>query len=178
MKKLFSTTLLAASLLSSAAFAGEKAIPLTGHDKATNLFSEVDRNPPQLLDFWVIGFGKHALIETVNSEYNHAIKYKEEPKGEDIWQHPNTTITKGTGDCEDYAIAKWAHLKAKGIPESSMRFVNGTYDGIFHLYLKVTIDGAVYHLDNNSNNTSVSPIKPENVLYEMDEHNLYLNVRD
>ena len=34
---------------------------------------------------------------------------------EDRWASPLTTFTSGRGDCEDYALAKYAALRAAGI---------------------------------------------------------------
>jgi len=41
----------------------------------------------------------------------------------DVWSSPLATLAKGAGDCEDYAIAKMAALKAAGVPSADLRLV-------------------------------------------------------
>ncbi len=52
----------------------------------------------------------------LNLAINRLIKYKAEPEGADIWQKPADTLQLGTGDCEDYAILKYALLATAEIP--------------------------------------------------------------
>ncbi len=40
---------------------------------------------------------------------------------EDYWASPNEMLSRGAGDCEDYAIAKFFSLKQAGIDESRLR---------------------------------------------------------
>ena len=41
----------------------------------------------------------------------------------DFWASPLQTLTSGAGDCEDYAIVKYAALRALGIAEADLRLV-------------------------------------------------------
>ena len=41
----------------------------------------------------------------------------------DFWSSPLMTLTKRAGDCEDYAIAKMAALRAAGVPSEDLRLV-------------------------------------------------------
>ena len=41
----------------------------------------------------------------------------------DYWASPFESLTRGAGDCEDYAIAKYAILRAAGIEEQDLRLV-------------------------------------------------------
>ncbi len=41
----------------------------------------------------------------------------------DVWASPLMALTRGAGDCEDYAIAKMAALKAAGVPAQDLRLV-------------------------------------------------------
>jgi predicted transglutaminase-like cysteine proteinase len=41
----------------------------------------------------------------------------------DVWASPLMALTRGAGDCEDYAIAKMAVLKAAGVPSEDLRLV-------------------------------------------------------
>lgn len=87
------------------------------------------------------------LLE-VNKSYNKRIKYLLENK--DYWQTPGETLAKGTGDCEDIAIAKYYELASKGIPVENMQLVIGDSFGIMHTVLMVKLDDEVYFLDNRS----------------------------
>ena len=41
----------------------------------------------------------------------------------DVWNSPLLTFTTGTGDCEDYAIAKFVALQQAGLPPEDLRIV-------------------------------------------------------
>lgn len=56
---------------------------------------------------------KHSLIE-IHDMYNRRIRILEESNGEDYWQTPAETIMHLTGDCEDFAIAKYYSLQVFG----------------------------------------------------------------
>jgi hypothetical protein len=51
-------------------------------------------------------------IPELNVTVNRKIVYKAEPAGADVWQTPMQTWTNGSGDCEDFAILKYALLRA------------------------------------------------------------------
>ena len=51
-------------------------------------------------------------ISDLNQIINRKITYTGEPVGADVWQTPMQTWTSASGDCEDYAILKYALLKA------------------------------------------------------------------
>ena len=55
----------------------------------------------------------------------------------DYWATPKETATRGVADCEDYAIAKYALLKAVGVPENMLRvaIVRDTQKNIPHAVL-------------------------------------------
>ncbi len=56
-----------------------------------------------------------------------------------------------SGDCEDYAIAKFTSLRALGVPNDDMRIEvvqDLNLGGILHAVLIVFADGQVYVLDN------------------------------
>jgi len=91
-------------------------------------------------------------VEDVNLVINTAVKYSAELRGEDIWQPPSVTWTLKRGDCEDFAILKYAMLMKAGIPA---RVVIGeikslaSEDGrIPHAWCAVYLDGAWRALDN------------------------------
>jgi predicted transglutaminase-like cysteine proteinase len=68
----------------------------------------------------------HARFETANRTINVAVRYTsdiaqhDEP---DRWSTPVSTLSTGRGDCEDYAIAKYAVLKETGVADDDLRLV-------------------------------------------------------
>lgn len=62
----------------------------------------------------------------VNRYFNERIAFAEDIDvwgEEDRWASPLETLAKGRGDCEDYAIAKYASLLAAGVQPSRLRLV-------------------------------------------------------
>ncbi|MBU6234769.1 MAG: transglutaminase-like cysteine peptidase [Alphaproteobacteria bacterium] len=90
-------------------------------------------------------------VEAVNAYYNK-VRYIEDKNNfgkSDYWETPVEFTSRG-GDCEDFAIAKYAALKALGFSESQLRLaiVQDTWKGLPHAILIVyTADGAKF-LDN------------------------------
>jgi len=65
-------------------------------------------------------------IEVVNRWINSAIRYTSDYAQHgvaDQWTAPLATLAAGRGDCEDYAIAKYAILHAAGIPARDLRLL-------------------------------------------------------
>jgi predicted transglutaminase-like cysteine proteinase len=54
-------------------------------------------------------------VSELNSLVNRAIHYLAEPSGVDIWQTPAMTWAQKTGDCEDFALLKYAALAKAGV---------------------------------------------------------------
>lgn len=70
----------------------------------------------------------------------------------DYWATPVEFMQRG-GDCEDYAIAKYAALRTLGVPEERMRIaiVQDTQKNIPHAVLVVYAEnGSAYMLDNQN----------------------------
>lgn len=91
------------------------------------------------------------IVEAVNSYVNRT-RYIEDSSNwgrSDYWATPAEFISRG-GDCEDFAIAKYAALKHLGVPESRMRLaiVQDTIKNIPHAVLIVYTDGGPVVLDN------------------------------
>ena len=59
-----------------------------------------------------------ALVDRVQREVNARVQPRAEPPGRDLWQ-----VAVGSGDCEDYALAKQAELRAAGVPAAATRLV-------------------------------------------------------
>lgn len=70
----------------------------------------------------------------------------------DYWASP-VEFLKKSGDCEDYAIAKFYALKELGFSGDSLRIValKDRIRNIGHAILAVYLDGEVYVLDNQTN---------------------------
>ena len=65
-------------------------------------------------------------FEGANAFYNRRIPYLDDTTNwglSDYWSSPLETFSKGRGDCEDYAIAKYFTLLAAGMPASKLRMV-------------------------------------------------------
>jgi predicted transglutaminase-like cysteine proteinase len=71
---------------------------------------------------------------------------------EDYWATPREFVMK-SGDCEDYAIAKYYALRDLGVPAGSMRIaaVKDNIRGLGHAILVVFVDNDAYILDNLTN---------------------------
>ena len=68
----------------------------------------------------------------------------------DVWSSPLLTFTTGSGDCEDYAIAKFVALRQAGIPPEDLRIVimHDTIRGENHAVAAARLDGHWLTLDN------------------------------
>ncbi len=71
---------------------------------------------------------------------------------EDYWATPQEFVRK-SGDCEDYAIAKYYALRSLGVPASQMRIVAVVEKirGIGHAVLVVYLNDNAFVLDNLTN---------------------------
>jgi len=68
----------------------------------------------------------------------------------DVWTSPIATFAAGAGDCEDYAIAKFAALRLAGIQPDDLRMVimRDTIRGEDHAVVAARLDGHWLMLDN------------------------------
>jgi predicted transglutaminase-like cysteine proteinase len=68
----------------------------------------------------------------------------------DVWASPLVTFTQGAGDCEDYAIAKFAALRLAGIAPEDLRIVivHDPLRGEDHAIAAAKLDGRWLTLDN------------------------------
>jgi predicted transglutaminase-like cysteine proteinase len=67
-----------------------------------------------------------AKLRLVNLFFNQHIEFATDPQAwgqVDYWASPLEALTKGQGDCEDYAIAKYFSLLAAGMPAQRLRLV-------------------------------------------------------
>lgn len=65
-------------------------------------------------------------INIVNTYFNDRIVYRNDNElwgVNDYWASPIETLAQGSGDCEDYAIAKYFSLIQLGVPEEKIRLM-------------------------------------------------------
>lgn len=121
------------------------------------------------------GLDRRTQIERVNS-YINEIDYIEDPDNwgmEDYWATPAQLFAR-SGDCEDYAIAKYMTLRSLGFPIESMRIVvlMDNNLGIGHAVLAVYTDTDVLVLDNQIDVVvSQSSIHHYQPVYSLNERN-------
>lgn len=113
------------------------------------------------------GMGLSSKVVAVN-EYVNNFRYIEDKDNfgkSDYWATPTEFFARG-GDCEDFAIAKYAILKQLGVPEDKMRLaiVQDKIKNIPHAVLIVYTDNGPMLLDNQMKATkqvaSVDRYKP------------------
>ncbi|HET9353134.1 MAG TPA: transglutaminase-like cysteine peptidase [Sphingomicrobium sp.] len=67
-----------------------------------------------------------AKLEAVNGYVNARVRFVDDRVQfgvADRWQVPSDTLTRGRGDCEDFALAKRAMLRAAGVPDKDLYLV-------------------------------------------------------
>ena len=67
-----------------------------------------------------------AKLEAVNSYVNAHVRFVDDRVQfgtADRWLAPSETLARGRGDCEDFALAKRAMLRAAGVPENDLYLV-------------------------------------------------------
>jgi len=92
------------------------------------------------------------VISAVNN-YVNQYRYIEDQVNygqSDYWATPAEFFARGGGDCEDFAIAKYAMLRSLGVPENHMRLaiVQDKIKNIPHAVLIVYTDNGSLLLDN------------------------------
>ncbi|PIR31817.1 MAG: hypothetical protein COV36_06690 [Alphaproteobacteria bacterium CG11_big_fil_rev_8_21_14_0_20_44_7] len=96
---------------------------------------------------------KSQQLAAVNKYINSSIKYKIDQKvwnKSDYWASPIESFSKGYGDCDDYAIAKYFLLKELGFEEKAMRVVvlRDNEKNEIHAVLAVLSEKRYFILDN------------------------------
>jgi predicted transglutaminase-like cysteine proteinase len=109
----------------------------------------------QFLDIVDAGKLRHGRARL--GEINRAINLAIRPVSDlaqygqiDVWASPLATLTRGGGDCEDYAIAKFVALRRAGIAPDDLRIVimHDTLRGEDHAVAAARLDGHWLTLDN------------------------------
>ena len=101
-----------------------------------------------------------ARLETVNRLVNGAIHYTSDLAQHgmlDVWSAPLASLRSGLGDCEDYAIAKYALLRETGTAEQDLRIllVHDRAVREDHAVLAVREDNAWIVLDNRRSTLAI-----------------------
>ena len=80
-------------------------------------------------------------LTAVNKFFNRRVRWKTDLEiygTEDFWATPAETLGRGTGDCEDFTIAKYATLRHLGVPAEQLRLT--------YVQLKVTNTRSQAHM--------------------------------
>jgi predicted transglutaminase-like cysteine proteinase len=96
-----------------------------------------------------------AKLEAVNGYVNARVRFVDDRVQfgvADRWLAPADTLNRGRGDCEDFALAKRAMLRAAGVPERDLYLVvlNDLSRRADHAVLVVRADGRFLVLDNGT----------------------------
>lgn len=65
-------------------------------------------------------------LARVNTFFNRRLRFDDDSvvwKEADYWATPLESLARGAGDCEDFAIAKYASLLVAGIPSARLRLI-------------------------------------------------------
>lgn len=121
-------------------------------------------------------------ISNINRFVNAKIRYNDDIKiwsEKDYWATPKETLSKLTGDCEDYAILKYFTLLENGIDSTKLRFIyaQNNKSNIAHMVL------GFYNTDNTDpiildNNTKylkkMSDIDELTFIYSFNDFGMWL----
>jgi predicted transglutaminase-like cysteine proteinase len=99
------------------------------------------------------GRGGRARLGETNRAINLAIRATSDLAQhgqEDVWSAPIARFASGSGDCEDYAIAKLAALRLEGVSAENLRLVimRDSLHGEDHAVAAARLDGHWLILDN------------------------------
>ena len=115
------------------------------------------------------GQGIFAKVEAANSYVNARVRFVDDRVQfgtVDRWMAASETLARGRGDCEDFAIAKRALLKAAGVPDRDLYLVvlKDLTRRADHAVLVVRANGRFLVLDNGTDrivdSSDVSDYKP------------------
>lgn len=101
------------------------------------------------------GQGAIAKVEAVNAYVNTRVRFVDDRVQfgiSDRWLTPSETLARGRGDCEDYAIAKRAMLRAAGVADNDLYLVvlKDLTHRADHAVLVVRAAGRFLVLDNGT----------------------------
>jgi predicted transglutaminase-like cysteine proteinase len=140
----------------------------------------------KLIDLGLEGAGRsgRARVGVINRAANFAIRpVSDETQWgvSDHWSAPFETLQSGRGDCEDYAIVKYAALLTAGVPKDELKIVvlRQRLQSEDHAVVAVRVDNQWLILDNRTltlvRDTDARRVTPEFVL---DHHGVRRFVRN
>jgi predicted transglutaminase-like cysteine proteinase len=96
----------------------------------------------------------------VNAMVNTSIRYRSDAsvyRKRDYWAGPRETLSRGSGDCEDFAILKMTALRRAGLPASRVSLVvlRDNDRGVFHAVVAVSGNSGRFILDNNNSRVAM-----------------------
>lgn len=92
---------------------------------------------------------RRSLLRAVNEAVNK-IRYQSDGPT-NVWLSPVEFLERGAGDCEDYALAKYAALRAHGVPADEMALLVIVLPGVGpHAVLAVAEGSRFLILDNRT----------------------------
>ncbi|MBC9251982.1 hypothetical protein A9179_17055 [Pseudomonas alcaligenes] len=105
------------------------------------------------------GGSERERLERVNQFINRSIQYGEDRDtwgSADYWATPLETLSRGRGDCEDVAIAKYFSLIRLGVPSSKLRltFVKALRLNRAHMVL-------AYYAEDNAEPLLLDSLQPQ-----------------
>lgn len=107
--------------------------------------------------------GDGERLQLLNRFFNQRIAFRPDAEVwgvEDHWTSPLEALARGQGDCEDYAIAKYASLRAAGVARERLRLVYvrarlpGQSEALPHMVL-------VYQADPGAELLVLDNLRPE-----------------
>lgn len=101
------------------------------------------------------GRAQRERLDAVNRYVNARVRFVDDQVQfgkADVWSPAPATLKRGTGDCEDYAIAKMAMLRRAGFAERDLYLVivRDLVRRSDHAVLAVRAEGRMYVLDNGT----------------------------
>ena len=123
-----------------------------------------------------------ATLEKVNHFINRSVVHAEDREvwGEtDYWATPLETLSRGRGDCEDFAIAKYFSLVRLGVPSAKLRltFVKALQRQQAHMVLAYYANPSAEPLILDNLQQQISPASQRRDLlpvYAFNNHGIFL----
>lgn len=130
----------------------------------------------------VIALPIHEQLKHVNNFINQYTRYADDTTVwgvQDYWATPFEMFSKGAGDCEDYALAKYVTFRMLNYPEEYLRMINVTLDnGGAHMVLGYFGEDPNNPLIMDSMVESILPLSRRydfKILYSFNTQNIWVN---
>lgn len=176
---LYSGLLVVGGLFSPVHLSDAQAAPLAGVSAAisqarltswTHLLEQSSGQPP------------YVQLQQVNDFVNRAVTFVSDQQAwgaDDYWATPTQTLSLGTGDCEDIAIAKYFSLVRMGVPSEKLRltFVKALKQNQAHMVLAYYASPNAQPLILDNLDPQIRPASERNDLlpvYAFNHHGVFL----